>query len=346
MWIPSILWASLAGSAAAPEKLPTVDGADEVDEPEVLLDDGEGQPDGASETEDAGIDGEVAADDPEPAAPHDGTEDEAVKPVTYRKSLAAPPAPPPTDSKTEVSTKRTGKTKFKRSGSRQRFAVEVKLGPYIPDVDRNYSGPGRGPYATVFGKTGSDGNATGDPKAAVMGSVGFEWQFIYLAGPMGLGFQTSFVRDKADALLANPAPGENVRSAADNTTFSVLPLALQLVYRFEYLADRFRVPLVPYAKAGLAYGFWWSKDGSGKIARNSKGDKGSGGTIGWQLNFGGMLRLDFIERATARSLDQQTGINHTYLFGEYQVSRIDGFGSKKSISIGDNTWFAGFAFEF
>ena len=30
-----------------------------------------------------------------------------------------------------------------------------------------------------------------------------------------------------------------------------MPLALQVVYRFELAADRFHVPLVPYAKAGL-----------------------------------------------------------------------------------------------
>ena len=35
-------------------------------------------------------------------------------------------------------------------------------------------------------------------------------------------------------------------------------------------SDRLRVPLVPYAKAGLAYSIYWVKSGSGNIARNSR----------------------------------------------------------------------------
>ncbi len=34
----------------------------------------------------------------------------------------------------------------------QRFEAEIKLGPYLPEVDSRYSGPGFGPYATIFGR--------------------------------------------------------------------------------------------------------------------------------------------------------------------------------------------------
>ena len=44
--------------------------------------------------------------------------------------------------------------------------------------------------------------------------------------------------------------------APDKTTFSLIPTALLLVYRYTGLADRTVVPLVPYAKIGLSYYIW------------------------------------------------------------------------------------------
>lgn len=238
------------------------------------------------------------------------------------------------------------KRKFVRPGSKQRFEFEFKMGPYLPDVDRRYKGPGLGPYATLFGETNGEGVAVDEPKPFPMPAIAFEYQFVYLLGPLGAAVQVAFFRDKAKALLTQPMEGDtSVRSQADEVTFGMVPLALQLVYRFEYAADRFRVPLVPYAKFGPAYAFWWTKAGSGNIAR--VGDsKGLGGVWGFQLNAGGMLRLDFIEPAAAKRLDQLTGINHTYVFGEFQLTHLDNFGSRRSISLGDATWFAGLAIEF
>ncbi|MCX4243378.1 MXAN_2562 family outer membrane beta-barrel protein [Paraliomyxa miuraensis] len=233
-----------------------------------------------------------------------------------------------------------------RTGSPQRFALEFKMGPYLPNVDREYSGSGLGPYATVFGETDDTGAAIDQPKAFPMPAIAFDWQFLYLAGPLGIGTQIGLFRDGAQALIANPAEGENLRSLADRTTFTMLPLSVLLSYRFELLADRLRVPLVPYGKAGLGYHLYWVKAGTGSVARNSQGEAGRGGVLGWQLNAGGMLRLDFIEPGTAKKLDIVTGINHTYVFGEFQYSRIDNFGVGRSISLGDATWFVGLAIEF
>ena len=75
-------------------------------------------------------------------------------------------------------------------------------------------------------------------------------------------------------------------------------------------------------------------------------DKARGGAWGFQTNVGGMLRLDFLERGEARNLDRATGINHTYLFGEWQFSRVNNFGRKNSVSLGDSTWLIGLAIEF
>ena len=233
-----------------------------------------------------------------------------------------------------------------RPGSRQRFAIEFKIGPYLPEVDSRYTGSGFGPYATIFGRTNSNGETIKKPRLGVMPVLAFEWQIVYLGGPLGIGTQVGFFRDKAKALVADPVAGENLRSNADKVTFGMVPLAVLAIYRLELFADFYHVPIVPYVKGGVAYTFWWAKDGTKKVAVNAQGEKGRGGVVGWQLNPGVMLRLDFIERNSAKKLDTSTGINHTYLFGEFQFSRMRNFGVGNAIDLGDKTFFGGLAMEF
>jgi hypothetical protein len=344
----TVVWSLLLvlGHAPAPD-----DGDD------VLIDDEDdaGDLEGSGELTDDGDDDDATVPPPAPTAPPPATATAAAPtPDTTAKfdDKAGPPAPSEAaiERDTDVRFEDPPKTHRRggnRPGTRQRFAAEFKMGPYLPAVDRNYDGPGLGPYATIFGRVDDTGLATRQPKPGIMPAGYFEWQFLYLAGPLGIGTQVAFFRDRANALLAEPRPGENLRSSADRTTFGMVPLALLLSYRFELLADRFRwVPIVPFAKAGVGYTFWWTRDGSGSISENSAGDKGRGGVPGFQLNVGGMLRLDFIEPNTAKKLDATTGINHTYVFGEYQVARYNNFGIGNSIALGADTWFAGLAIEF
>jgi len=241
-----------------------------------------------------------------------------------------------------------GKQGFRgRQESPQRFLLEIKFGPYLPDIDRRYTGSGLGPYATVFGEQGSDGQATAQPKKGLFSVLGFEWQFYHLGGAFSVGTTIGIFKDKAQALQLEPSDTGSYRNGADTATFNVVPITLLVGYRFELLADRFKVPLVPYARAGLAYGFWWAtKGGRGDISITSDGKKARGGSLGWQANLGLMLRLDFIDRASAVDLDRNTGLNHTYLFGEWQFAHIDGFGSSKRLSVGADTYVFGFAVAF
>ncbi len=284
-----------------------------------------------------------AASEPDPWAPAPAAEQ--VPP-----SEAAVLAQQNPDLAATLEAPRPGKRGYGKYESPQRFAFEVKLGPYLPDVDRNYSGSGYGPYAKVFGKTDDRGAVTGEPKKVVMPVLHFEWQIINPAdiGPIGVGISGGFMRDKANAPFADPPtdPDAPLRSTADEITFSTVPIALQGVFRLELLADRLRVPIVPYAKGGLAYAFWWSRNANRNLSRSSTGEKALGGVWGWQLNVGAMLRLDFLDIGSTRNLDRTTGINHTYIFGEYQLSRINNFGKAQSMSLGDSTWFAGLAIEF
>lgn len=302
------------------------------------------------------VDGEIPTNSPPGSRRGEKREGEVWRPI-QPNTYTAPQIPPSEAAVTgQGNAELIESLKNKKPASQaspQRFALEVKFGPYIPDIDRNYDGAGLGAYARIFGEQDARGTAIDQPKKGLYGAIAFEWQIVNLAGPLGVGFQWSMFRDSADALIADPPtdPKKSVRSTADSTRFAVMPLALQVVYRFELVADRFKVPLVPYAKAGLNYTFWWSKDGNKEIStiKNEAGDvidRARGGAWGFQINAGGMLRLDFLERGSARSLDRATGINHTYIFGEYQFSRVNNFGRKNSISLGDGTWMLGLAMEF
>ncbi len=298
------------------------------------------------------VDGEIPTNAPPGSRRGEKREGEVWRPITPPTYTTKQPTPSEQaviqQSNPELAATLATKKKPVRYDSPQRFALEVKFGPYLPEIDRTYGGPGLGPYASIYGTTDERGEATGEPKKGFYGAIAFEYQIVNLAGPLGVGFQWSMFRDKAQALLADPPadPEASVRSEADSTRFATMPLALQAVYRFELLADRFRVPLVPYAKFGLNYSFWWSKNGSGDISVLENGDKARGGAWGIQGNFGGMLRLDWLERGEARNLDRVTGINHTYIFGEWQFSRVNNFGRKNSINLGDSTWLVGLAIEF
>jgi hypothetical protein len=49
------------------------------------------------------------------------------------------------------------------------------------------------------------------------------------------------------------------------------------------------------------------------------------------------LLLDIIDRQTAREFDNQTGVNHTYLFFEVTKRTVDDFGSSSSWSLSDKS---------
>ncbi|WAS97149.1 MXAN_2562 family outer membrane beta-barrel protein [Nannocystis punicea] len=267
------------------------------------------------------------------------------QPVPSESAVVGQSNPDLTDSLKKKQTSLTAESK-------QRFALEVKMGPYLADVDRNWSGEGFGPYAKIFGETDERGITIGQPKKSIYGGIAFEWQITKkLAGPIGIGVQWTMARDKAQAPLAEPPAEGSTRSGADTVRFTVMPIALQAVYRFELLADKVRwAPFVPYVKAGLAYGFWWTKNGNGNIAVIKDGtevvDRGRGGVWGYQINLGMMLRLDFLDPDTARTFDRISGINHTYIIGEWQLTRLSNFGRKDSMNLGDSTWMVGLATEF
>ena len=77
----------------------------------------------------------------------------------------------------------------------------------------------------------------------------------------------------------SPTPRE---VSSSRSGFIVLPLKLLALYRLDYAAVHWSVPLVPYAKIGLIWEPWWTSL-SGKTETNGDGtSEGKGARFGWR----------------------------------------------------------------
>lgn len=227
--------------------------------------------------------------------------------------------------------------------SPQYGAFELKFGPYKPAVDR---APGVGnPYATTFGD-----------KSMFLTQLELDWQFWHPPGvSFGLGGGVGFMQAYAKSRTQS---GDD---SADYTVLNVIPFTGVFVLRVDVLADYLGIPLVPYGKIGLDWYYWWGLNG-GSIERATicedtsdtstcATEKARGGSLGWHIGPGLMLRLDQFDERTARTFDNEIGVNHSYLFVEFVWAKIRGFGRDGYLDLstdnfGQATFLIGLALEF
>ncbi|HEX3694563.1 MAG TPA: MXAN_2562 family outer membrane beta-barrel protein [Polyangia bacterium] len=218
----------------------------------------------------------------------------------------------------------------KQYRSSQNFAFEVRFGPYTPDIDSEFSTPGRTPYKTFFG-SGS----------RLMSQIEFDWQILHRVGSLAVGAGVGYFSATADSPAAN---GSGL--TADTSNLQIIPFSLSAVYRFDYLFQERQIPVVPYGKFGFDYDLWRIDDANGQIATDARGGHARGGVFGWHVAAGLALVLDFIDPDAARSFDDELGVNHTSIFVEFSHADISGLGEPNKIHLGDTTWAAGILFEF
>lgn len=245
--------------------------------------------------------------------------------------------------------------------SSQWFALEIKFGPYSPNIDASPGLNGKTPFKDLF--PANPGKSR--PPARLLTQAEFDVQiFRRWYGNFGIGHSIGYYRRSTHSFAydmtsgsnascnADPAQPNACQRSGDTTALNVVPLTLMGVYRFDLLATRWKIPFVPYFKIGIAYYAWWIENGGGSfsIANFPRGggqsDSGFGGTWGWVMNPGGAFLLDVIDPSAARTIDAELGINHTYLFCEFHYADITGFGANNKMNLSDTTLNAGIAFEF
>ncbi len=214
--------------------------------------------------------------------------------------------------------------------------MELRFGPYRPDVDGEFANlpAEERPHAQYFG-TGRK----------LLSQVELDYQFFKAFGSLALGVSVGYFTQKASAFV-EPASGDADVRSGDSTRLMLIPTSLSLVYRFDVLALRANIPIVPYAKAGLDWVYWSVSDGNGRVANGTMGGRGRGGTTGYHGAVGLAFMLDAFDPGSAQEFDAETGINHTYVFVEFRHSEINGLGKQNRLHVGDTTWSAGLMFEF
>lgn len=209
--------------------------------------------------------------------------------------------------------------------SDQNVAVEVRFGPYLPNVDDEFDG------ATPFEDT------FGDKNRYLVG-LEVDWQALRIPkfGTLGPGIGWGYTTMSAKAFRLDGS------RADESTSLTLMPMYVVGVLRVDVLARETPVPLVPYAKAGVGYALWWANNADGTSSVG--GERGRSASYGVQYALGGMLLLDFFDRDSAIQMDAATGINNSYFFIEWYRSFLDGFGGDQ-MQVGTNTWMLGLAFE-
>lgn len=213
-------------------------------------------------------------------------------------------------------------------------AVELKLGGYKPDIDGE-GGLTGSPYAASFGD-----------HSMLLFQAEWERQLFQAFGSLAVGVSAGYGELYGHGHLQPTAggPADLAPLSGDSTSLKVIPLKALLVYRFDVLAQRLSIPLVPFAKGGLVYQLYRIEGGSGSTS-DANGLKGEGGRSGYEGDLGLALLLDVFDPQLAKDFDIDLGVNHTYFFAEMSWSKIDDFGSKQ-LRFGDRHLNFGLALEY
>lgn len=184
-----------------------------------------------------------------------------------------------------------------RKESPRSMYLEFKLSPFTPMLDSGFQ-KNTGPYFTFFGN-----------QPMLLGEIEAEYEFFQKFGTISAGFSAGYAEKYGKALDA--ASGEHIGQA---TGIHVVPIKVLLAYRFDWLKQKTKVPLVPYVKGAFVAMPWWALNGAD--IEQANGLYGSGARFGLSGVVGLALELDFLDQRLARDFDSSMGVNHTYLFAE------------------------------
>jgi hypothetical protein len=207
-------------------------------------------------------------------------------------------------------------------------SFELGGGRYAPNIDAQSGFGSPGPYGEVFGT-----------KRRWDFRLGVSWAIFTWPGALEAGFRTGFFRANGDSLQVSSGAITNQPSPADPTALNIVPTSLMLTYRFDLLADRLHIPLAPYVRASFERYNWWVTKTAGATAKY-------GATNGYSFTGGIAFLLDVVDSGLAREMDEDTGINHTYVYFDVTKSKVNDFGSKKSWDLSDRTYSYDFGLMF
>lgn len=204
--------------------------------------------------------------------------------------------------------------------SPEHFVLELRVGPFSPNNDRfqYFLGEDLGPMLELE-----------------LSVIAFKVEDI-LDLTIGGAFGYAGFKDAA----RNRDTGERLN---EQTELDLIPLSAIAAVRLDALPRLLSVPLIFTAKIGYAWLFWDTSTG----AREGDGQLSHGLRWGAQV----ALDLDIFEPSTARALDEEWGINHSFLFFEFWGFKtvgdtLEDDSDGADFKLDDVTWSMGLGFNF
>lgn len=206
--------------------------------------------------------------------------------------------------------------------SPEHFTWELRLGSYTPDTQSDA-------FSQVF-------HDDGGPMVAL--ELDAHLLRIPYVGPLGLGISAGWARYRGNSCVSNDAgaptcPTADSTDSTESAKLVLFPISAMAVLRIDALARELSVPLIFTGKLGLDTIFFRSRTGSRT--------DGEGRSLGLRWAVQVALELDFLDRRAARALDEDWGINHSFVFFE-----LYGSTASSTIPLGDRTFAAGLGMTF
>jgi hypothetical protein len=204
------------------------------------------------------------------------------------------------------------------ASSAPEWGGQLGVSLYRPDVDSEFKN-GAHPFGDTFSSS-----------RHLMSAAELDRYLFRRFGTWGVGLRGGYYRNTAAAFLT-----DGVTRSGDQTQLRLIPISVSLLYFANGLPGLRTVPIIPYAKLGL--------DGTAWKA-SSTGDNSSqtGFSLGWHATAGLLLGLAWLGSS---SIDADAIAAPCALFFEWSYAAINGLGLSNTLHVGDNTWFAGVAFD-
>lgn len=211
----------------------------------------------------------------------------------------------------------TGAKDGRAGYSPEGFALTFGVGQYRPN-------PGSEFFDAVYG---------GDNGPLLNLEFDFLIYRIPFIGPIGIGISGGWSRYTGTACVAGTIVGSSCQRTTESATFTMFPVGALAVLRIDTLARRTPVPVIFIGKFGFDSIFFIEDVGGAKTRGRTHGAR-------WAAAIA--LELNFVNRRRASALDDDWGINSSFLFVE-----IAGSDANSRAQLGDTFfWNAGLGLTF
>ncbi|NOY92180.1 MAG: hypothetical protein GXP55_13370 [Deltaproteobacteria bacterium] len=205
--------------------------------------------------------------------------------------------------------------------SMEHTTMELRIGSYTPDT-------GSSAFSQIFG---------GDSGPMIALEIDAHLFRIPHVGIVGLGLSAGFARYRGRSCTVagdgSPVCGGSGANGGEKAKLLLLPVSTMAVLRVDALARDFGIPFIFSGKLGLDTIFFRSRTG-GRV-------DGEGKTFGLRWGLQVALELDFLDMRAARALDEDWGINHSFIFFE-----LYGSTANSTMALGDRTFAGGLGMTF